>query len=218
MRHHGRLRPATRVVFIEQVGTGDEACVLSVATSRTYKALVIGKGRVIIRGNNTITDYATATTNRFTGVVYALNLQTADLTAATPTREVVRIDRGARVRGAVHADGKNATVGLIAPDFNSNALVCALVTCPSLLATTLQALGATDLVNTLVNGGCLLRVLGICTLSLPASPVANVVSAISSQLSTYGSAIRSDVDVIDNLTVYGASGVVPGTFRDLQPR
>ena len=52
-------------------------CVLSVATSRTYKALVIGKGRVIIRGNNTITDYATATTNRFTGVVYALNLQTA---------------------------------------------------------------------------------------------------------------------------------------------
>ena len=215
---------ANSVVFIEKVGSGDDYCVLSVGSSVMYKALVIGSGRVIIRGSAPpITPYATAGSNRFTGVVYALNLQTADhslaVSAANPSRELVRIEKGARVTGAVHADGKNAKVALIAPDFDTNTLVCALVTCPSPLATTLQALGAPALVDTLVNGGCLITLpLVGCTLSLAAIPVANVVAAISSQLTTYGSAIHSDVDVINALSVYGTSGVTPGTFRDLTPR
>jgi Tfp pilus assembly protein PilX len=208
---------STAVVFIEKVGTGDQYCVLSVSSSVTLKALVIGSGRVIIRGNNTITPYTTAATNRFTGVIYALNLQTSDQSASTPTREVVRIEQGARVKGGVQADGKNATIGLYPPPFDTDTLVCALVSCPSLLGTTLKLLGVTDLVNTLVNGGCVLRVAGLCTLTLTALPVASVVTAISSQLSNYGSAIHSDVATIDALAVYGASGVLPGSFRDLQP-
>jgi Tfp pilus assembly protein PilX len=205
------------VVFIEKVGTGDQYCVLSVGTSVTYKALVIGSGRVIIRGTNTITSYATSGTNRFTGVIYALNLQTSDQSATTPTRELVRIEQGARVKGGIHADGKNATVGIYPPPFDTDTLVCALVTCPSLLATTLKLLGVTDLVNTLVNGGCVLRVFGVCTLTLTALPVASVVTAVGSQLTNYGSAVHSDVATIELLKVYGASGVLPGTFRDLQP-
>ena len=215
---------ANTTVFIEKVGTGDEYCYIDVSTSKTYKAVVIGSGRVIIRGSNAITPYATTTSNRLTAVVYALNLQTANHAAnvdptTNPVRTVLRIEKGARVTGAVHADGKNASVDIVAPDFDSNVLVCALVTCPSLTATALQLLGASALVNTLVNGGCLsVDLLGICVLSLPPTPVANVVTAITLQLSTYGSAIHSDVAVINALKVYGASGVTPGTFRDLQPR
>lgn len=212
------------IVFIEKVGNGDQYCVLNVSSSVRYRALVIGSGRVIIRGNDQITSYDTEGTNRFTGVIYALNLQTADQTASTPTRELVRIEKGARVRGAVHADGRNAQVGLIAPDFNTTTLVNTLLGCPSgcLLANTLTGLlgtlGVNGVLDALINGQCLvsLPILG-CTLRLPplAGGVTSVLAGITAQLTGYGSAIHSDVDVIENLKVYGASGVTPGTFRDL---
>jgi hypothetical protein len=210
------------VVFIEQVGAGDDYCVVDVSTSRTYKALVIGSGRVIIRGNNSIATYAAGGANNlFTGVVYALNLQTADHSSSTPLRELVRIERGARVRGAVHADGKNATVGMIPPDFSTNALVDALL-CPGALCAltaVIKALPLSGLVDALVNGYCLVpNILGGCLVSLPGLGVTAVVNGITSQLTTYGSAIHSDVGIVDALTVYGASGVVAGTFRDLQAR
>ena len=214
------------VVFIEKVGTGDQYCYVDVSTSVTYKALVIGSGRVVIRGSNTITSYSTTTSNRFTGVLYALNLQTADLTTSSPTFEIIRIEKGARVTGAVHADGKNATVGLVPPDFSTDALVDALL-CPAVLTCALAptvkllagTLGVSGLVDALINGRCLVTVpiLG-CTVSLP--PVAGgataVAASITAQLSNYGSFIRSDVATVNKLKVYGASGVTPGTFRDLQ--
>ncbi len=218
------------VVFIEKVGTGDQYCYIDVSTSKTYKALVIGSGRVIIRGSNSITPYATTTSNRLTAGVYALNLQTADHTATSPTREVVRIEKAARVKGAVHADGKNASVRIVAPDFDTNALINEVlcddaVTC--LLAPTLiglvGTLGLSGTIDALINGRCLaysVNLLGvsICTSLLPAQGINEVVGGITSQLSTYGSAINSDVATINALTVYGASGIVPGSFRDLQPR
>jgi Tfp pilus assembly protein PilX len=115
------------VVFIEKVGTtgtagttggpGDQYCLLDVSATKAYKALVIGSGRVVLRGNNTITaTSSTATVNTFRGFVYALNEQRAALgDAATPTREVVRIDKGAHVFGGVAADGKSAQVGVYPP-------------------------------------------------------------------------------------------------------
>ena len=115
------------VVFIEQVGTsgtagttggpGDQYCLLDVSTTKAYKALVIGSGRVVLRGNNTITaTSATTSVNTFRGLVYALNEQRTTLgDAATPTREVVRIDKGAHVFGGVAADGKSAQVGVYPP-------------------------------------------------------------------------------------------------------
>lgn len=207
------------VVFIERVGTGDQYCVIDLsAASRRYKALVIGSGRVILRGENTGAAYSpTATRNLFTGNVYALNQQTADQSQSTPTRELVRIDKGARVRGSVNADGKNAMVATVPPDFDADQLICSIFACPGLVVSTLRLLGANDLVTTLVNGGCLLRVLGLCTLSIPPTPATTVLAGISSQLSTYGSAIHSDVAIVNALTAYGTSGVVPGTFRDLNP-
>ena len=78
---------------------------------------MIGSGRVVLRGNNTITPAsATTTANTFRGLVYALNQQRTTLgDAATPTREVVRIDKGAHVFGGVAADGKSAQVGIYPP-------------------------------------------------------------------------------------------------------
>ncbi len=216
---------SSSIVFIEKVGTGDQYCYIDVSTSKTYKALVIGSGRVIIRGSNTITPYSTAASNRLTAVVYALNLQTADHADQAPVRRVVRIERGARVTGAVHADGKNAEVNVVAPDFDTASLVNGLL-CPGLLcslAPTLNGLfgtlGVNGTVDALINGTCLvsLPLLG-CTVSLPGQSLNSVTGGITSQLSTYGSAIHADVGVINALKVYGDSGVVSGTFRDLQAR
>jgi Tfp pilus assembly protein PilX len=113
---------ANTIVYIEQVGVGtvgstvggpgDQFCVLDVSSNVSFKALIIGSGRVVLRGNNTTAG------GTFTGLVYALNQQraTAQLgDAATPTREVIRIDRGAHVRGGVAADGKSAQVGVYPP-------------------------------------------------------------------------------------------------------
>jgi hypothetical protein len=80
-------------------------------------------------------------------------------------------------------------------------------------------LGVTGTVNALINGTCLvsLPILG-CTVALPGLGLNAVLGGITSQLTTYGSAIHSDVATINALTVYGASGVAPGSFRDLVPR
>lgn len=114
---------ADTIVYIEQVGTdgtagdtggpGDQFCTLDVSANVTFKALVIASGRVVLRGDNT-TD--SGSVNTFRGLLYALNEQRAVLgDAATPAREVIRIDRGARVVGGVAADGKSAQVGIYPP-------------------------------------------------------------------------------------------------------
>ena len=221
----GYASDATKVVFIEKVGTGDQYCYLDVSSSKRWKALVVGSGRIIIRGSDSITPYATTTSNRLTAVVYALNLQ-SDHAVASPQIDVVRIEKGARVVGAVHADGKNAAVRIVNPDFNTNALINAVlcdnaVTCA--LAPTLTgligALGLSGTVDALINGRCLvsLPLLG-CTVYLPGQGLNEVVGGITTQLTAYGSAINADTDVINALTVFSSSGVMPGTFRDLQAR
>lgn len=138
---------ADTVVYIDQVGTtgtagtslgpGDQYCVLNVAENKTYKALVIGSGRVVLRGDNST---AAGTVNTFRGLLYALNSQRASLgDAALPGREVVRIDRGARVVGGVAADGKSAQVGIYPPGLCTSLEVlgidvgCALSGLPGML-------------------------------------------------------------------------------------
>ena len=215
-------RDANAIVFIEKVGTGDQYCVLSVAAGVQYKALVIGSGRVILRGNGTPTGTPTASnapqTNTFSGVVYALNLQRNPVAdgglglgdAATPGREVIVLDNGAHVKGGVNADGKSAKVTITPPALSSINMtqlrndVCT----PLPLVTRL-------LCFTLGTVSDLLGALGI--------PQSSVVTGLLNQLNApvraaYGSAIVSDVAAINKLSVFGASGVIPKTFRDLQAR
>lgn len=212
-------RDANAIVFIEKVGTGDQYCVLNVAGGVQYKALVIGSGRVILRGNGALTGTPTASTapqtNTFSGVVYALNLQRLPTTdgglglgdAASPGREVVVIDSGAHVKGGVNADGRSGKVTITPP--------------------ALSALDMTRLRNDVCNPLPLVTKLLCFTLGTVSDllttlgiPQTSVVTALLNQLSgseraAYGSAIVSDVAAINKLTVFGASGVVPSSFHEL---
>lgn len=202
------------VVFIEKVGTtGDEYCVVNVGTPGVrYKALVIGSGRVILRGNNATTaapirGLDATQTNTFSGIVYGLNLQrlTALGDAASPGRPIVRIEQGAHVLGAVYADGKSAKVAIYPPtlSLNFNALrAAACAPLPFLQRTVCLLLGTV---------GALTDLLGL-------SVVSSALAQLNPQRDLYGSAITTDTAAINSLTAYGASGVIPGTFRDLQAR
>lgn len=216
------------VVFVERVGNGDQTCTVNVGSGVQYKALVIGSGRLILRGNGTATAapsraVAGPQVNTFSGVVYALNQQrlpTADGgenlgDSASPGRQVVGIENGAHVLGGVYADGRSAKVGIYPPPLtlNTNALVDALIPCEvpalnvCLVRNTVKLLGGvlsivTDLVNRVGLGAVTTAILG----------------QVQPQRTAYGSAITTHVAAIDKLVVYGASGVVPASFRDLQSR
>jgi len=220
---------STKLAFIEKVGTGDQYCYVSVGTGVQYKALVIGSGRVIIRGNGTTTAAPVFTgaaaggpqVNTFSGVVYGLNLQRHAVAdgglglgdSASPGREIVRIESGAHVKGSVSADGKSGRVTIVPPPvtLNTSALVDALVPCTVVLGLTvctlrdtIKALGSvTTIVDDLV-----------ARVGLAATTTA-IVNQLGPQRASYGSAITSDVAAVNALTVYGASGVIPKTFREL---
>jgi Tfp pilus assembly protein PilX len=212
-------RDANAIVFIEKVGSGDDYCVLSVAAGLQYKALVIGSGRVILRGNGSATGTPTSSTapqtNTFSGVVYALNLQRNPVVDGglglgdTPTasRELIVLDSGAHVKGGVNADGKSAKVTITPPPL------------PAINFTTLRNYTC-HLLPFLQQTLCL--VLGTVTSLLNTVGLGNLTAGYLDQLNpgrvAYGSAILSDVTAINKLTVFGASGVIPKTFQDLQAR
>jgi Tfp pilus assembly protein PilV len=208
------------VVFIEKVGGGDDYCSVDVSVVKQYKALVVGSGRVIIRGNGQTTASTNLGTNTFRGIVYALNLQTTPVAdgglglsdAASAAREVLRVDNGAHVRGGVYADGNSARIGIYPPPLSvdQNALINSIYGCdpfPILTCTTLKALNG---IGNLVGG--LLDALGL-------GAVNRLVDGLTGQLNpqrvSYGSAVTADVAAIDAVTMFGPSGLVPGTFRDL---
>lgn len=222
-------RSASTVVFIEKVGNGDQYCSVGVAAGVQYKALLIGSGRVILRGDGTVTAAPVHTisgpqVNTFSGVVYALNLQRHPEAdggmglgdGISPGRVVVQMDRGAHVKGGVYADGKSAKVAIYPPPvtINTNTLVDGLIPCTTVLLVTtcvlrdtIKALGSlTEIVDAL-----------IAEVGRKAT-VDGILKQVRPQRAQYGSAITADVAAIDKLKVYGASGVVPGTFRDLQAR
>lgn len=98
---------ASQVIFIDQVGNGEQYC--NLRADATAKILIIRRGGVRISAH-------------FTGVVYALNQQectnadgtcsAADRAGAAP-REVVRIKGNTgRVTGSVWADGAGGSVGI----------------------------------------------------------------------------------------------------------
>ncbi|MEO6713894.1 MAG: hypothetical protein ABIM89_10745, partial [Mycobacteriales bacterium] len=141
--------PPTSIVYIGSVGTtgvpgtvngpGDQWCYINASTAVQYKALVVGSGRVIIRGNGTVTNISTpanASTDLtkivLNGVVYALNQQRLPVAdggqglgdSASPGREVVRIENGAHVKGGVYADGRGAKVGIYPPLSISKTALC----------------------------------------------------------------------------------------------
>ncbi len=102
---------STKIWFIEQVGTGDQYCRITAGATPQAGMIVVGSGRLLIRGNNDADD---PSHNGLRSVVYALNLQRPvnDTSLLADGREIVRIDQAGRVVGAVFVDGKNGRVGL----------------------------------------------------------------------------------------------------------
>jgi hypothetical protein len=200
-----------------------------------YKALVIANGKVVLRGDNNpqASDETTQVSgtdtdlrhNTFTGVVYALNRQMCVKNATTPCppsadTEVVRLDQGAHVRGDVMIDGHGGKLYINQP-FDANALLTSLGLCPGLACSLLQGLGINNLLTTLLGGGCLLpqlNLLGIqvgCLVSAPSA--SSVLSGLSAQRDKYGSAIWNYVAATNQVQVYTASSVSPGSLRAVQP-
>lgn len=225
--------PSTSIVYIGQVGTtgtpgtvngpGDQWCYLNVSTAVQYKALVVASGRVILRGNGSLTNLSSPanastdlTKNVFKGVVYALNQQRLPVAdggqglgdSTSPGREVVRIENGAHVKGGVYADGAGAKVGVYPPLVVNNNDLRDLICSTRVLQCTVQ--GVLNLVGSLLTVvSSLINIAGL-------GPVVDGINAqLNPQQTKYGSAIVSDVIAIKSLTAYGASGVTPGSFRDL---
>lgn len=160
--------PST-IWFIEQVGTGDQYCSISASTSPVPKMIVVGRGRLVIRGTNS--DAGTT----LNSVVYGLNLQRAAPDSVSPAREVIRIDQTAKVRGAVFVDGKSGQVGMY-PKVD-----CGFLGLGCLLGSLLGSLGS----------------------QLGVGP------------GQQGPVIEHDEDTVKAVRIFTTSGIVPGTFRDL---
>lgn len=98
---------ASEIWFIEKVGNGDGYCTIAANITPAPAMIVVGSGRVIVRGSNSYSSPQT-----LNSVVYGLNLQRPTPDATTPAREIVRIDQAARVFGAVLIDGKSGRAGI----------------------------------------------------------------------------------------------------------
>ena len=190
---------AGKIVFIEQVGTGDQYCVIS--SSASAKMLVVANGRVQITGGAT-----SATTVTFTGVIYAGFTQRNN-SPAPSSANVVTIRDYAKVIGAVYIDG-NGRLDVRPPPFNVSALINTLPVCSGLLALACTLLKAT------LNG---LGVDALLTQLISLVGLNSVVSGLTGQLSGYGPAITENKALVDAITVYGNSGTIAGTFRQISP-
>ena len=188
-----------KIVFVEQVGTGDEYCAIN--SSATAKMLVVANGRVQINGGAT-----SAATVTFTGVIYA-GFSQRNRTPTPSSANVVAIKDYAKVIGAVYIDG-DGRLDVRPPPFNVSALINTLPVCSGLLAlactllkSSLSALGTDALLTQLIS------LVGLNA----------VVDGLTAQLSGYGPAITENKALVDAITAYGNSGTIAGTFRQISP-
>jgi hypothetical protein len=185
----------TAVIFVEQVGNGDQTCTVTLSGGATtqVRALIVNNGRVTFTGTGT-----------YMGVVYAVNAQRASL--GDTSREVVRIESNAKVRGMVAVDGAGGALGIYTPPLNVYSLINTLPVCQGLLAIlcgplklTLQGLGVDALLTQLIT------LVGLNA----------VVNGLLGQLSTYGPAILYDGAVASALLANGTVGTIANSFREI---
>lgn len=193
---------AGKIVFIEKVGDGTGACVLSTSGNPSATALVVGSGGVRVQGGGT-----------FTGVIYALHR-----TALAGGAADVRVEGGSKVVGAVFADdnpalassSRHGVVSVIPPPINMTAVLQSITS--TLGICQIPLLGPITCNLTTLLGGTLDAILS--TLGISASTLAN---AISAQLTSSMPAIRYDDAVVRAAATFGDSATVSGTFRQVSP-
>lgn len=100
--------PSQAVVFIEQVGNGEQYCAIDRPSKA--KVFVVNRGGVVIR-------------SAFTGVVYALNgnenISQSNPNSLQKPRELVRIEAQGQVTGAVWVDGARGQIGTYPANLDS---------------------------------------------------------------------------------------------------
>lgn len=188
-----------KIVFVEQVGTGDAYCTIS--SSASAKMLVVANGRVQINGGA-----SSGATVTFTGVIYA-GFGQRNTTPAPSSDRVVWLRDHSKVVGAVYIDG-NGKLDVRPPPFDVYALIDTLPVCAGLLSLTctltkdsLRALSVDELLTQLIS------LVGLDS----------VVGGLTGQLSGYGPAVQENKALVDAITVYGNSGTIAGTFRQISP-
>lgn len=94
---------ADTMVYVDQVGAGDGTCTVTVPVGTTVEAgaIIVNRGRILVRGSGEGTLPGVART-----VVWAMNGQQA------PSGDIVRLAGAIQVRGMVVVDGFTGTVGL----------------------------------------------------------------------------------------------------------
>jgi Tfp pilus assembly protein PilX len=234
---------ATTVVFVDLVGTGNsptQYCTINTNASPTYKMVVVATGAVRVQGTGTLTS-----------VLYGVNRQRNTLGDDRNTRactnllnnnsndpcEVIRVESGAHVKGAVFADGATGDVNIY-PNYTANPATCATINLTgaiaglplgaTLVSSTASVCGANQL--TLLNStlatvlvSVQVKILGITsTVSVPIA-IANVgnpstlIDGFVSQIAGPPSPITYDAPTVSAITGYGSSGTVAGTFRAIPP-
>lgn len=200
---------AGSVTFIEQVGGGDDACTITATGGNAVGTVVVGSGRVDVQG-----------AGRVDAVLYARNAQD------DRTKPIVHITRGVTVNGGVYVDG-GGMLALDSPAFSSSALTAALCQSGGLLlctvTSTLNLLGANELVDLLLNGGDV--TVGTVPLTglpikvhLPPIGAGTLVTALLQQLTNDPPAITLDTTQTNGVVTYGTAGTVQRSFREVPPR
>lgn len=146
-------------------------------------------GTIIVgSGRVNVTAPTTTSTTAVTGVIYGLNNQNDRLAP------VVTINSGAKVIGGVYADG-GGVVAIHPPSFSLTDTLCKSILGPVL---------------------CLLTpVTGLLDALLRAGGVNQLLTMLLPHLSTYGPAVQYDAATVGANTVFGSSGAVQGTFRQV---
>jgi Tfp pilus assembly protein PilX len=188
---------AGKIVFVETVGTGDEYCTIS--SSAAAKMLVVANGRVQITGGAT-----SATTTRFTGVIYA-GFNQRDLTPAPSNDKVVMMTGYSQVVGAIYVDG-TGKLDVRPPALSVTALINTLPVCQN----PLTAVVCKATLNALPIDSLLTQLISLAGLNA-------VVDGLYNQLAGYGPAVQESKSAVDAITTYGSTGTVAGTFRQVQP-
>lgn len=202
---------AGKIVFIEQVGDGTGSCIINASGGASAAAVIVGSGGVRV----TSTPTAGGT---YTGVIYALHRKTLAGNAAD-----VRIENGAHVVGGVFVDdnadlpaaSQRGSVQVIPPPLNMATLINSLAVCAPvtvLLVTTYPCAAVVALAGTNLDDA-----LTLLTTLTGAAGLSQLTTAITAQLDSSFPAITYSKATVDTITTFGDSGVVTGTFRQVQP-
>jgi hypothetical protein len=194
---------AGKIVFIEQIGNGTDACTLNTAGGATAAALIVRSGGIRVQGGGT-----------FTGVLYAMH-QKAVLSGATEVADV-RIEANSKVLGAVFVDdnpalaaaSRHGWVEVVPPPFSLNTLLNGLGICGVIIVGPILCGVLSGLLGSSVDA-----LLG----AISGTGLTQLISSLTTQLAPSFPAVTYDGPTVAIPMTMNDSAIVTGTFRQVAP-